>query len=486
MFRMQWGSSLLLLFLLFWGIGTLAPHTARAGSGFFVQNGRLYDANGNEFVMRGINHPHAWYTSRTPQALVDIRNAGANAVRVVLSSGHRWQKNDAADVAAVIQQCKANHLICVLEVHDTTGYGEQGGAISLDVAADYWRSLQNVLVGEEAYVIINIGNEPYGNVNTSGWVQDTIAAVQELRAAGFTHTIMVDAPNWGQDWQQIMLTNATSIFESDPLRNLVFSIHMYGVYDTAAEVDTYLATFVEKGLPLVIGEFGWNHSDGNPDEDAIMERADFYGIGYLGWSWSGNGGGVEYLDMVYGFDATQLSPWGERFINGPHGLRQSPYAVEASVFGSLPPTPPATPSPEPGTPTPTPPPSTPTPTPVPPTPTPVPPMPTPPPAGETACRVDYVVRNEWSGGATVDVTITNTGASTITGWTLEWTFAGNQQIAHLWNGAYTQTGASVTVTNAAWNGTIVPVGSVTFGFNLNWSSANPTPSAFTLNGQPCW
>ncbi|WP_261991497.1 hypothetical protein [Streptomyces sp. OR43] len=27
------------------------------------------------------------------------------------------------------------------------------------------------------------------------------------------------------------------------------------------------------------------------------------GVGYIGWSWSGNGSGVAYLDMVNGFDA---------------------------------------------------------------------------------------------------------------------------------------------------------------------------------------
>ena len=26
--------------------------------GFYVQDGKLYDANGNEFIMRGINHAH--------------------------------------------------------------------------------------------------------------------------------------------------------------------------------------------------------------------------------------------------------------------------------------------------------------------------------------------------------------------------------------------------------------------------------------------
>ncbi|WP_152918234.1 glycoside hydrolase family 48 protein, partial [Ardenticatena maritima] len=148
-------------------------------------------------------------------------------------------------------------------------------------------------------------------------------------------------------------------------------------------------------------------------------------------------------------------------------------------------TPVPTPTPAPATPTPTQPLATPTPTQPPATPTPAPATPTPPPAGETACRVDYVVRNEWSGGATVDVTITNTGSATINGWTLTWTFPGNQQITNGWNVTLSQSGAVVTASDVGWNGTIAPAGSVTFGFNLNWSGANPTPTDFTLNGQPC-
>lgn len=34
------------------------------GTGYFVaKNGTLYDANGNQFVIRGVNSPHAWYDS---------------------------------------------------------------------------------------------------------------------------------------------------------------------------------------------------------------------------------------------------------------------------------------------------------------------------------------------------------------------------------------------------------------------------------------
>ena len=104
---------------------------------------------------------------------------------------------------------------------------------------------------------------------------------------------MIDAPNWGQDWSFTMRDNAATVFAADPLKNTVFSIHMYGVFDTAAEINDYLNRFVTAKLPIVVGEFGFNHSDGNPDEDTIMATAQSLKIGYLGWSWSGNGGGVD-------------------------------------------------------------------------------------------------------------------------------------------------------------------------------------------------
>ncbi len=164
------------------------------------------------------------------------------------------------------------------------------------------------------------------------------------------------------------------------------------------------------------------------------------------------------------------------------------------VFGAEPPTA-ATPTPTPtaqATPTPTPvtPTPTPTSTPVPPTPTPtpVPPTPTPTPTAVSgaACQVDYVVTDQWQGGATVNVTITNLGSTTINGWTLAWTFPDpNQVITHLWNGTYTQVGQDVSVSNASWNGAIAPGESVDFGFTLSWSGTNPVPTAFTLNGVPC-
>nr|WP_274383868.1 cellulase family glycosylhydrolase [Saccharothrix deserti] len=116
----------------------------------------MVEANGQKFIMRGVNHPHVWFPARTG-SFAEIKALGANTVRVVLGSGKRW--GPSTDVAEMISLCKRNRMICVLEVHDTTGYGEDGAAATLDEAANYWISQKNVLVGQEDYVVINIGNQ---------------------------------------------------------------------------------------------------------------------------------------------------------------------------------------------------------------------------------------------------------------------------------------------------------------------------------------
>ncbi|WP_371408538.1 cellulase family glycosylhydrolase [Micromonospora zamorensis] len=420
---------------------------AHAAAGFSVANGRLYDANGTEFVMRGVNHAHTWYPQQT-SSFADVKALGANTVRVVLSSGDRWTRNTNADVANVISTCKGNRLICVLEVHDTTGYGEQSGAITLDRAVDYWLSLADVLAGQERFVIVNIGNEPYGNQNYSSWATDNANAIKRLRAGGLTHTIMVDAPNWGQDWSFTMRDNAASVFAADPARNTVFSIHMYGVFDTAAEISDYLGRFRSAGLPIVVGEFGFNHSDGDPDEDTILAYSQANGIGWLGWSWSGNGGGVEYLDLATSFNPANLTTWGQRLFNGANGIRQT--AREASVFSSLPPT--------------TPPPTTPPPTTPPPT--------TPPPAG--GCTATYTVTGQWQGGFQGEVRVT-AGSAAITGWTTRWTFANGQSVSQTWSATVTSSGATVTARNVDYNGRLAAGASTTFGFIGGWTGSNARP-----------
>ncbi|MGW6738917.1 cellulase family glycosylhydrolase [Streptomyces sp. NPDC055013] len=509
-----------------------------APPGFRVANGRLLEANGNDFVMRGVNHAHTWYPDRIG-SLAHIKAKGANTVRVVLSSGDRWTRNDTADVANVVAQCKQNRLICVLEVHDTTGYGEQSGAVTLSRAAEYWIGVQSALLGQEDYVVVNIGNEPYGNANYAAWTADTKAAIQKLRTAGFRHTLMVDAANWGQDWAFTMRDNAASVFAADPDANTVFSIHMYGVFDTAAEISDYLNHFVTAALPIVVGEFGHDHSDGNPDEDTVLAVTRQLGLGYLGWSWSGNGGGVEYLDMVTSFDPNQLTSWGQRLFNGADGIAAT--SEEATVYSSAggggdttPPTVPGTPTASAvtsssvtlnwtaatdangvtgydvvrmggGTET-----AATTTTGTSATVTGLAPasahtfavyardaagnrsqrsgavtVTTSSAGSSTTCGVAYRVANEWPGGFQGEIVIRNTGSSAVDGWTLRRTFPDSRRVSNPWGGTATQSGTDVSVTSASYTASIAPAGSVTLGFTATKGSANPSPAAFTLNDSAC-
>jgi cellulase/cellobiase CelA1 len=100
--------------------------------------------------------------------------------------------------------------------------------------------------------------------------------------------------------------------------------------------------------------------------------------------------------------------------------------------------------------------------------------------------VNYAIASDWGGGAGINVTIRNDGTTAVNGWTLAFTFPGNQVITSLWNGTYTQSGTSVSVVNAAHNAAIAANGgTVTFGFNLDYSGTNAKPTSFTLNGAAC-
>jgi hypothetical protein len=113
--------------------------------------------------------------------------------------------------------------------------------------------------------------------------------------------------------------------------------------------------------------------------------------------------------------------------------------------------------------------------------TPPPPPPPPPPGG---CRVTYAPTS-WGNGFTANVTVTNTNSSAVNGWTLNWTFTGNQQITSAWNADVTQNGTSVAARDVGHNGAISPNGNQSFGFQGTYSGTNGTPTGFTLNGTSC-
>jgi len=99
--------------------------------------------------------------------------------------------------------------------------------------------------------------------------------------------------------------------------------------------------------------------------------------------------------------------------------------------------------------------------------------------------VSYVIQSQWQGGFTGSVTITNTGAATLNGWTLKFAFPGNQMVQQGWSATWSQSGINVTAQSMSWNSTIASNASVNIGFNGSWSGSNAPPTSFSVNGGMC-
>lgn len=299
-----------------------------SAQGFYVSGTKLFDANGNEFVMRGINHPHSWFKNQDETALAAIAKTGANCVRIVCSDGQQYTKDSADTLLQLVERCKTLEMIAILEVHDITGKDDLS---ALERTVDYWIEVKEALIGNEAYVMLNIANEWIGTWESDTWTKGYTTAIPRLREAGIKNTIIVDAAGWGQ-YAKSISDGGEKVFESDPLKNTMFSIHMYG---SAGKNDRVikqnLERVTEKGLCVIVGEFGHTHSDGDVDEAFIMKYCGENDIGYLGWSWKGNGGGVEYLDIALEWDGLTLSEdWGKNLIEGDTGIRKT--SEKCSVF----------------------------------------------------------------------------------------------------------------------------------------------------------
>jgi cellulase/cellobiase CelA1 len=101
---------------------------------------------------------------------------------------------------------------------------------------------------------------------------------------------------------------------------------------------------------------------------------------------------------------------------------------------------------------------------------------TPPPTGDRACAASLHVDNAWSGGFTATVTVTNRGSGALSGWSADWTFAGDQTVRNAWNATVTQSGRAVHAANASYNGAVAPNGSTSFGFQGAGAAPDAVPT----------
>lgn len=322
--------------------GYTPPVTLLDKPGFHTDGVRLLDANGKEFLMRGYNYSYAWQKDWWGAAFSTAKKYKCNALRIQLSDGQKDLGGycNADQVSKLISSCKDNRFIGVFNVQDTGGGNDANVLLH---AADYWVGIKNAVIGQEKYCIVNIGNEwmgspgrdcngEWGDYQENLWSDTYIEAVRRIRSAGIKNTLMIDCNGYGQ-YADIIWKEGQRILDEDKKYfkdgkpNIIFSIHFYEkacYWDYEKGVGSRVAHSIDKalsiGAPVCIGEYAYSRKseEWKMDWETIQDYSKTMNIGYLGWSFTGNGDAESQgLDM-FNNDGSKMYKNGECIIQHPN------------------------------------------------------------------------------------------------------------------------------------------------------------------------
>ncbi|PZH14901.1 chitinase [Streptomyces sp. NTH33] len=100
----------------------------------------------------------------------------------------------------------------------------------------------------------------------------------------------------------------------------------------------------------------------------------------------------------------------------------------------------------------------------------------------TSATATYAKTQDWGSGFEGKWTVTNSGTTTISSWTIEWDFPSGTSVTSAWDADVTSSGTHWTAKNKSYNGTLAPGASVSFGFN---GAGSGSPGNCKLNGGSC-
>jgi mannan endo-1,4-beta-mannosidase len=293
----------------------LLQHATTKSSGFFVLGRHLYDRFGVKVLLRGVNKMCVFDNDDLEgvTSFSEIKQTGANAVRIVWAITTDLQPNGPATSTAIldalISNAKANHLVPMIELHDATGdWGRLGELV------DYWTqpSVVSIIKKHAHYLLVNIGNEVGDEtVSQQDFVEGYTDAIQRLRAAGIHTPLVIDASDFGKNLT-ILNNTAATLRAADPDYNIVFSVHLYWSISCGADeafIRSNLQEAVDLDYPLVVGEFSqfggfpcgspngtsMCSEGGKIDYQTILAVCDQHAIGWYAWEW---GPGNDFNDPL--------------------------------------------------------------------------------------------------------------------------------------------------------------------------------------------
>lgn len=514
---------------------TTASAAAGAGAGYWHTSGsQILDSNGNPVRIAGIN----WYGFETPDEIAhglwaqdyhaiidDIKNLGYNTIRIPFSNQmvetpivpqnigyyntgpiNLDLKGLTAvqDLQKIVAYAGVDGLKVILDDHRSEA-GESAENNGLWYTSTYsgqnwvadWVTLAKMFANDPTVIGFDLRNEPHtpaGDTYAEGATWGTGSTTTDIRLAyeSAGNAILAVDPSalifcegiseypdssastgydstwWGGDLQGVAQYPVTLSSSG----HVVYSAHDYGPSlfqqtwfnssTTSASLDAVWNQFwgyiPQQGIaPLWVGEFGTDNTASDVSSTVAGSQGQWFSslVSYikthnLSWTYWALNGEDTYALLDGSYDPTPASAPKQSLLAGiqfplPGAANGTPSAgASASGTGS------ASAS-----------------------------------AAPASATCTYSLTNTWAGGFQGQIVVADTGTGPINGWTLAWTYPGDQKIGNLWNGTYTQSGETVTVSAASFDADITAGSSVTVGFTGTYTSSNATPTAFTLNGSAC-
>jgi endoglucanase len=313
-----------------------------------VQGNRLVDSTGTQVVLHGVNRSGTEYMCAQDRGIADgpidqasitaMKSWRANAVRVPLNE-HCWLGvDDGAStpqfvgetyrrtVGDFVDLLVANGLYVIVDLHwSAPARKAANGQMPMpntSYSADFWASVASRFKGNDR-VLFDLYNEPVPNDNANddndmaarrswecwrdggtascnasfslGTPATTMdanealgmrALVDAVRATGATNVIMLGGIQWASALWSSAAHNWLAYKPTDPLDNLVASVHVYS-HSRCATVSCYDGEIapIAAQVPVITGEFGGVGCDATWLR-TLMGWLDARRLGYLHWTWN--------------------------------------------------------------------------------------------------------------------------------------------------------------------------------------------------------
>lgn len=292
---------------------------------------QILSASETPFLLRGVNLQYGDNPTTARPAIHAIALTGANAVRLQLRA-----TTTAEQLRLALDDIIAHGMVAMPMYWEEDITCHSDVAIFNNAITTLWLGRWKSVLQDERYrgkIMLNIANEWGSSQDYDSYITTYQQAIRALRKEGLHMPLVIDGADCGQDANSFLQGRGNQLLTQDVDKNLIFSLHAY--YDnwrTSSQIASILTQYQTAQMPLIIGEFGddefQREQQHNVDHHALMQVTAEQNIGWLAWSWKGNGSGYEVLDMSIRYSPADLTRRGEDIVYGNHGLQATSKPIQ--------------------------------------------------------------------------------------------------------------------------------------------------------------